>query len=180
VTRAVIAAPPGHEAQVAALVPEGLEFDVVAGGRSRSESVAAALALARTEIVAVHDAARPLVTAELIDALVASLERAPEAAGAIAAAPITDTVKRVGDDHRIVGSEDREQLWRAQTPQVFSTAALRAAHANDRGDLVATDDAMLIERTGGTVLVEPAPATNLKVTTAADLRLAEFLLGARG
>jgi 2-C-methyl-D-erythritol 4-phosphate cytidylyltransferase len=181
VARAVIAAPPGHEGEIAASAPEGLEAEVVAGGGSRSESVAAALALAQTEAVAVHDAARPLVTPELIDALAASLVRSPEAAGVIAATPITDTVKRVGDDRAIARTEDRERLWAAQTPQLFWAEALREAHASVPGPAAAaTDDALLIEGMGGRVLVEAAPATNLKVTTAADLRLAEVLIRARG
>jgi 2-C-methyl-D-erythritol 4-phosphate cytidylyltransferase len=180
VARAVIAAPPGHEAEVAALAPEGLALDVVAGGSSRAESVAAALALAETEIVAVHDAARPLVTADLIDALAASLARSPDAAAVIAAAPITDTVKRVGDDRTIARTEDREGLWAAQTPQVFRAETLREAHARAPGrGVAATDDAILIERMGGAVMIEPAPATNLKVTTAAELMLAELLIRAR-
>jgi 2-C-methyl-D-erythritol 4-phosphate cytidylyltransferase len=180
VTRAVIAAPPAHEDEIAALAPRELEAEIVAGGSSRWESVAAALALAETEIVAVHDAARPLVTAELIDALATSLARSPDADGVIAAGPITDTVKRVGADRTITRTEDREGLWAAQTPQVFRTEALREAHVRDPDGLAVTDDATLIERMGGRVLVEAAPAANLKVTTAADLRLAELLLGARG
>jgi 2-C-methyl-D-erythritol 4-phosphate cytidylyltransferase len=180
VTRAVIAAPPGHEAEIAALTPRNLEAEVVAGGTSRSESVAAALALAQTEVVEVHDAARPLVTPELIDALAASLARSPEAAGVIAATPITDTVKRVDDDRTITRTEDRDQLWAAQTPQLFWAEALREAHASARGQGAgATDDALLVEGMGERVLVEAAPAANLKVTTAADLGLAELLLKAR-
>jgi 2-C-methyl-D-erythritol 4-phosphate cytidylyltransferase len=176
----VIAAPPGAEGEIAALVPEGLEAEVVAGGSTRSESVAAALALVRTDVVGVHDAARPLVTAELIDALVAALARSPQAAGIIAAAPITDTVKRVGDGWRIERTEDRELMWAAQTPQVFRAEALRGAHASDAGSRAgATDDAFLVERAGGTVLIQPAPRTNLKVTTAADLTLAKLLLDVR-
>jgi 2-C-methyl-D-erythritol 4-phosphate cytidylyltransferase len=174
----VIAAPPGAEDELAALAPPGLEVEIVAGGATRSDSVAAALALATTELVAVHDAARPLVTAELIDALVAALGRSRGAAGVIAAAPITDTVKRVGEDRAIERTEDRERLWAAQTPQVFRTELIREAHASDPGGAVATDDATLIERIGGTVLVEPVRAPNLKVTTAADLALAELLLEA--
>jgi 2-C-methyl-D-erythritol 4-phosphate cytidylyltransferase len=180
VAATVVAAPPGHEAEIAALAPEGLEAEVVAGGSSRSESVAAALALAETEVVAVHDAARPLVTAELIDALVARLAARADAAGVIAATPITDTVKRVADDRTIARTEDRERLWAAQTPQVFRAEALREANASDpEPRAAATDDAILVERMGGTVLIEPAPAANLKVTTAADLALAELLLRAR-
>jgi 2-C-methyl-D-erythritol 4-phosphate cytidylyltransferase len=181
VARAVIAAPPGHEAEITALAPEGLEAEVVAGGSSRPESVAAALALAETDVVTVHDAARPLVTAELIDALAATLGRSPDAAGVIAATPITDTVKRVDDDGTIARTEDRRRLWAAQTPQVFWAEALREAHASDPGRrAAATDDAILIERMGRTVMIEPAPPTNLKVTTAADLTLAELLLRSRG
>jgi 2-C-methyl-D-erythritol 4-phosphate cytidylyltransferase len=119
------------------------------------------------------------VTAELIDALVTALARSPQAAGIIAAAPIPDTVKRVGA-RTIERTEDRERLWAAQTPQVFYAEALREAHASDAGSRAeATDDAFLVERAGGTVLIQPAPGTNLKVTTAADLTLAKLLLDAR-
>ena len=176
----MIAAPPGAESEIAAIVPPGLETEVVAGGSSRSGSVAAALALARTDVVAVHDAARPLVTPELIDALVGALARSPQAAGIIAATPITDTVKRVGDGRTIERTEDRERLWAAQTPQVFRAEALREAHASEPASPAgATDDALLVERAGGTVLIEPAPGANLKVTTTADLTLAKLLLDAR-
>jgi 2-C-methyl-D-erythritol 4-phosphate cytidylyltransferase len=183
VNRAVVAAPPGREAEVAATAPEGLEVEVVPGGVKRSDSVAAALAEVRTELVAVHDAARPLVEAALIDALVARLAASPEAAGVIAATPINDTVKRLGPgpEPTIARTEDREGLWAAQTPQVFRAAALRRAHRTEEPvRAAATDDAMLVEAAGGTVLVEPAVAQNLKVTTAADLRLAELLLRDRG
>ena len=182
VGRAVVAAPPGHEAEIAAAVRGPLEVEVVSGGASRSESVAAALARSRTELVAVHDAARPLVEPDLIDALVARLGSSRDVAGVIAATPVTDTVKRAGPgpEHAIRGTEDREGLWAAQTPQVFYAAALSAAHESDPRRLeTATDDAMLVEAAGGRVLIEPAPARNLKVTTAADLRLAEILLRER-
>ena len=98
----------------------------------------------------------------------------------IAATPIADTVKRVGDDRAIVRTEDREGLWAAQTPQVFRAETLREAHARDPGrGAGSTDDAMLVEQLGGRVLVEPGSAENLKVTTAADAVLAEVLLRAR-
>ena len=90
------------------------------------------------------------MTAELIDALVAALARSPQAAGIIAAAPITDTVKRVGGGRTIERTEDRERLWAAQTPQVFRSSALREAHASDAGSRGGmTDDALLVERAGG-------------------------------
>jgi 2-C-methyl-D-erythritol 4-phosphate cytidylyltransferase len=182
---AVVAAPPGHEHEFSALGGEALEVAVVTGGRSRSESVAAALevAEARTGLVAVHDAARPLVGPSLIDAVVGRLAATPDVAGVIAATPIADTVKRAaaaGERPEIAETLDRSRLWSAQTPQAFRAEALAAALATDAETLAtATDDASLVERAGGKVLIEPAPATNLKVTTAADLRLAELLLAER-
>ncbi len=139
-----------------------------------------ALGEAESELVVVHDAARPLVSAELIDAVVERLLESAEVDGVIAAAPLTDTVKQIArGKRRIARTERRDELWAAQTPQVFHTQALRAAHAApSRGKV--TDDAMLIEQAGGIVLVEPAPAWNLKVTTPDDLHVAELLLGARG
>jgi 2-C-methyl-D-erythritol 4-phosphate cytidylyltransferase len=188
---AIVAAPPGLEAEIEPLAPSGLALEVVAGGESRSGSVGNALARVETELVAVHDAARPLVTTELIEAVLAKLEARPDAAGVIAASPLTDTVKRAreprpgkGEFERggptISKTESRDHLWAAQTPQAFRTAALREAHDADPQRLAAaTDDAMLVEKSGGKVLIEPAPARNLKVTTPDDLRLAELLLGQR-
>jgi 2-C-methyl-D-erythritol 4-phosphate cytidylyltransferase len=182
VRAAVIVAPAGHEEAVegaAAAWRSGgeLEISVVPGGTTRAESVAAGLALVQDAIVAVHDAARPLVTPQLIASLLRALEARPDAAGVIAAIPIPDTVKRVGEDERTIErTENRERLWAAQTPQVFRTDALRKAHASTPTPGSATDDAMLLEAAGETVLIEPSPHPNLKVTTAADLRLAESLL----
>jgi 2-C-methyl-D-erythritol 4-phosphate cytidylyltransferase len=185
--RIVVAAPPGSEDELAAAVPVGV--DVVAGGDSRSESVAAALERATTELVAVHDGARPLVTASLIDAVLAKLADRPDAAGVIAAAPLTDTVKRAREPRPAKGefprggptvakTESRNHLWAAQTPQVFRAEALGAALAADpQAVAAATDDAMLVEAKGGKVLIHPSPPENLKVTTPTDLRLAEMLLG---
>jgi 2-C-methyl-D-erythritol 4-phosphate cytidylyltransferase len=192
VERAIVAAPSGRWAEVRELAPDGLELEVVDGGDTRAESVGRALAGVESELVAVHDAARPLVTAELIEAVLRRLDARPDAAGVIAAAPLTDTVKRAreprparGDFERggptVAKTESRDHLWAAQTPQAFRTAALRKAHEADPQRLAAaTDDAMLVEKAGGKVLIEPAPPRNLKVTTADDLRLAELLLGERG
>ena len=166
---------------------------MVAGGTTRAQSVANALEAVGTELVAIHDAARPLLTPELVEALVADLVAAPEAAGVIAAAPVTDTIKRAAPsrgslvragrtkeprDRLTVGETlDRGELWRAQTPQVFRTDALREALDVDAATRdAATDEAMLVERAGGTVLIHPCEGENLKVTTPADLRLAEMLL----
>jgi 2-C-methyl-D-erythritol 4-phosphate cytidylyltransferase len=166
---------------------------VVSGGATRAQSVANALEAVETEYVAVHDAARPLVTPELVEALVADLDAAPEAAGVIAAAPVTDTVKRTVEDLSgklstntvpnpplaIERTEDRSELWAAQTPQVFRTEALREALAGAERPEEATDEAMLVEWNGGTVLIHPVDEPNLKVTTPHDLRVAELLLAER-
>ncbi len=181
----VVAVPAGRERDVPA------DVTAVAGGASRSESVAAGLARVETEIVAVHDAARPLVTPELIDELVAKLRDRPDAAAVIAAAPLTDTVKRAreprpakGDFPRggptVAQTVSRDHLWAAQTPQVFRTDALRAALDTDPQRIAAaTDDAMLVEKAGGKVLIHPSSPQNLKVTTPLDLRIAELLLASR-
>jgi 2-C-methyl-D-erythritol 4-phosphate cytidylyltransferase len=167
----VVAVPGGHEHGL-----DGIErVRTVDGGSTRAESVANALAAVNTEYVAIHDAARPLLTAELIDDLVAALAAEPEAAGIIAAAPVTDTVKKVEGD-RVAETLDRSLLWGAQTPQVFRTQALRAALARVEA---ATDEAMLVEAAGGTVLLHDPGTPNLKVTTPLDLRVAELLLAER-
>jgi 2-C-methyl-D-erythritol 4-phosphate cytidylyltransferase len=183
----VIAAPPGHVGDVA---EEGLE--VVEGGAMRAQSVANALEVVETECVAIHDAARPLLTPELVEALVADLAADPEAAGVIAAAPVTDTIKRASKSSRQKGTsegqnrrlaisrtEDRGELWAAQTPQVFRTDALRQALAAAKRPEEATDEAMLVEQAGGTVLIHLVEGQNLKVTTPLDLRVAELLLKSR-
>jgi 2-C-methyl-D-erythritol 4-phosphate cytidylyltransferase len=167
----IVAVPAGAEHRV----PDGAT--AVPGGASRSESVAAGLERVEAELVAVHDAARPLVTAELIDQLVAKLLDHPDAAAVIAAAPITDTVKRGGESASVAETISRDDLWAAQTPQVFRTAALREAFDTEPASIAAaTDDAMLVERVGGKVLIHPSAAENLKVTTPRDLRIAELLL----
>ena len=149
---------------------------MVAGGDSRSESVAAALETVDAEIVVVHDAARPLVTAELIDAVIDDLLADDDAGAVVAAAPVTDTIKEVARRMEVDRTLDRSSLWAAQTPQAFRAAALREAFASTELLAQATDDAMLLERMGGRVLLHEAPAENLKVTTPLDLRVAELLV----
>jgi 2-C-methyl-D-erythritol 4-phosphate cytidylyltransferase len=189
----VIAVPPGHEAEAesaAARAAAGAEVAVVPGGANRAASIERALAEVRDNVVAIHDAARPLVTADLVDRVVHRLDAEPEADAAIAASALADTVKRARD-RRGGGPEaavvertlDRDLLWAAQTPQAFRVAALRAAQelaaAEGRLD-AATDEASLIESAGGRVLLEEAGTVNLKVTTDADLATAEALIAARG
>src|SRR5438552_14968802 len=153
--------------------------DRVAGGDSRSESVRAALRAApEARIAVVHDAARPLVTRELVEACVAALQGGFD--GAIAAAPVMDTVKEAADGGRVVRTLDRSHLWAVQTPQVFVADTLRRAlDAGEEALAVATDDASLVEAAGGSVRVVEAPPENIKVTREVDLRLAEFLLRER-
>ena len=181
----VVAAPPGHVGDLA-----GHDLLVVPGGATRAQSVANALEAVGTAYVAIHDAARPLLTPELVEALVAALDANEDAAGVIAAAPVTDTIKRAvscslcadsGQKEQLTveATEDRALLWRAQTPQVFRTDALREALATAERPEEATDEAMLVEACGGTVLIHPVAEQNLKVTTPLDLRVAELLLQSR-
>lgn len=173
--RVIAAVPAGHEDDA-----EAAGHERVAGGRSRSESVRNALAAAPdAEIAVVHDAARPLVTVELVERCIAAIH-APGVDGAVAAAPVADTIKEADASGRVLQTLDRGALWAIQTPQVFWAPKLREALDVDAETLAgATDDAGLVERAGGTVAIVEAPAENLKVTTALDLRLAELLLERR-
>ena len=189
----MLAGRPMLEWSVAALRAAGIEDVVVAlpegeaapagcagvrGGVTRSESVRRALSEAGpSDAVLVHDAARPLVTPELFGAALAALA---DADCAIAAAPVTDTVKEAGPDHRVTATLDRSRLWAVQTPQAFRRAALeRALDVADDVLAAATDDAWLVERAGGRVVVVPSSPANFKVTTGHDLRVAELLLADR-
>jgi 2-C-methyl-D-erythritol 4-phosphate cytidylyltransferase len=159
----------------------GKEIVAVEGGATRSESVRRALEAAGPgDPVVVHDAARPLLTGELAEEVIAALIAEPGADAAIAAAAVTDTIKRVDAGGAVRETLDRSELWAVQTPQVFRRAALERALDVPVEELArATDDAWLIERAGGRVLVVRASEENLKVTTPLDLRVAELLLRAR-
>jgi 2-C-methyl-D-erythritol 4-phosphate cytidylyltransferase len=164
----VVAVPPGHEVEGCVTVE---------GGATRSESVRAALAAAPEGPVVVHDAARPLVTPEHFTAALAALD---EADCAVAAAPVTDTVKEAGPDRFVIATLDRSRLWAIQTPQAYRRAVLaRALDAADDVLAQATDDAWLVERMGGSVRVVESTPANLKVTTPHDLAIAEHLLADR-
>jgi 2-C-methyl-D-erythritol 4-phosphate cytidylyltransferase len=164
--RVVAAVPPGED--------EGP--DRVAGGSSRSASVRNALAAApEADVAVVHDAARPLAAPELARRCVQALE--PGVDGAIAAAPVTDTVKEASVDGRVLRTLDRALLWAVQTPQAFRAELLRRAlDVGDEALAAATDDASLVEAAGGTVRIVEGPRENLKITTEADLRVADALL----
>ena len=171
VERIVVALPPGVDA------PPGTIG--VPGGAARSQSVRAALREAGdAEVVLVHDAARPMVTPELIrDCLAALATHGCDAA--IAATPVTDTIKESRGEE-VVRTLDRSCLWAVQTPQVFTRQALeRALDCADEDLAAATDDASLVESGGGTVRLVRAPRENMKVTTPLDLRVAELLLAER-
>jgi 2-C-methyl-D-erythritol 4-phosphate cytidylyltransferase len=159
----------------------------VAGGVVRSESVRAALAASLVggtgdpdEAVIVHDAARTMALPELFVAALAELE-ATGADAVIAAAPVSDTIKRTDSGLRVAETVDRSALWAVQTPQVFRRRALTAALTEASEELLAraTDDAWLIEQAGGSVAILPAPHDNFKITTPLDLRLAELMLSER-
>ena len=164
--RVVVAAPEGHD--------EGP--DRVRGGESRSESVRNAVeAVDEADIFVVHDAARPLVTRDLAERCIAAIE--PGIDGAIAAIPMTDTVKQVAPDGRVLKTLDRSTLWAVQTPQVFRADILRRALERDAAALAAaTDDAWLVDDAGGVITVVESYPENLKVTRESDLRIAEALL----
>lgn len=154
---------------------------VVRGGATRSESVRNALAaIGPGDPVLVHDAARPLVTPAIIEGTIAALIEDSGADAAIAAVPVADTIKRVDSDGAVRETLDRSELWAVQTPQVFRRGALERALDVSAAELArATDDAWLVERAGGRVLVVRASDENLKVTTPLDLRVAELLLADR-
>jgi 2-C-methyl-D-erythritol 4-phosphate cytidylyltransferase len=153
-----------------------LGIEVVIGGEERTDSVAAALAQVSpdVEFIAVHDAARPCLTDEWIDAVFGAAERF---GGAILAIPVNGTLKKVRQNHQVDITVSREGLWEAQTPQVFRRDILIDAYAR-RTTEPATDDAQLVERTGHAVTVVPGSPMNIKVTSKEDLRLAAVFLKA--
>lgn len=174
----------GVDRIVIAVPPEPVHWEpdpdviVVAGGAARSHSVRNALAAAPgDDAVLVHDAARPLAQASLFSRC---LEALGDADAAVAAAPVTDTVKETDAQGRVLVTLDRSRLWAVQTPQAFRRAALERALAQpDEVLAAATDDAGLVERSGGRVQVVAAPPANFKVTTPLDLRIADDLLRER-
>lgn len=155
---------------------------VVAGGPSRADSVRAGLAAvpAETDIVIVHDGARPLVSPETITKAVKRLEDDGACAGVVVGHPAYDTLKVVGEDGSVLETLDREKIWIAQTPQVFRASALREAHQRAvREGWTGTDDASIVEQAGGIVRLVAGPRDNLKVTVPEDLPVIEAVLNAR-
>lgn len=180
----VVAAHGDALAQFDALVAEcdlnGKPVLVVPGGASRSHSVRAGLAAAADfepdfSAVAVHDAARPLATGALFDACIAQLD---DADCVVAAAPVADTIKVVDGQRAVLNTPDRSSMWAVQTPQAFRRDCIELALAVGDDQLAsASDDASLAESNGARVELHCNQQPNPKVTTAADLEFAQFLLG---
>lgn len=173
----VVAAPQGLLGR-ASEEARGIEkvVAVVPGGATRVHSVANALAALRgePEVVVVHDAARPMASARMFSETIAAAQKH---GGAITGVRVDDTVKRAGPDGRVQETVPRDRLWRIQTPQAFRGDLLRRAHreAQEKG-WEATDDAALVEKVGGTVVLVEGDAMNFKITTPDDFALAERLL----
>ena len=146
--------------------------EVCAGGKRRQDSVKAGLErLKGCEWVVVHDGARPLVTTELIER---GLEAATETGAAVAAVPVTDTIKVAGADRAVRYTPVRDSLWAVQTPQVFRADILRKAYKRLKEEV--TDDATAVEQSGHQVMLYRGSYDNIKITTAEDLAFAEVLL----
>jgi 2-C-methyl-D-erythritol 4-phosphate cytidylyltransferase len=156
------------------LADRDLRFAV--GGETRQESIYNGLAFADEEVVVVQDAARPLVTSDLVHRIVDALG---DFDAAVPGVPMDETLKRVDDSSQVViETVDRSSIWRAQTPAAFRTRTLKEAHERARSEgFVATDEAELIERYGGRVTMIEGSRVNLKVTWPGDFEVAEALLG---
>jgi 2-C-methyl-D-erythritol 4-phosphate cytidylyltransferase len=177
----VITIPDGFERAARAEVAAaglGVPVKITPGGVERQDSVRIALELtsAESELVIVHDAARPLATPAIFETCLVAAARA---GGAIAAIPVSDTLKRVTDS-AISATIARASLWQAQTPQAFRRDLLVAAHQRAVSEkIAATDDADLVERTGARVEVVEASTNNIKITTPSDLAIVEAILAAQ-
>lgn len=152
-----------------------MDAEIVEGGTERADTVENALARIKADVdfVAVHDAARPLLVAEWVDRVFAAAEKS---GAAILAVPVAGTLKKA-ERGRIAETVSRENLWEAQTPQVFRRELLLEAYAK-RDGFQATDEAQLVERIGGEVTIVESSPMNFKITSADDFRMAEAVLGA--
>lgn len=167
--------PPGQQERVA-VISEKTRIVVVEGGETRAASVRAgvrALPL-QCSVVLIHDGARPIVHQELIDRVI---ETARNGLSVVPAVPVTDTLKRVDREHRVVTTIPRHDLVQVQTPQGFPRDILLHAMDHHQNNDAYTDDAMLIEATGESVVVIDGLESNIKITTPGDLSLAAHYLG---
>ncbi len=150
-------------------------IEVCAGGKRRQDSVAAGLKRLDCQWVVIHDGARPLVTKDLIEE---GLKAAQETGAAVAAVPVTDTIKIAADDGIVHQTPPRQNLWAVQTPQVFRLDIIARAYEQARGEV--TDDASLVEKLGHKVKLYMGSYDNIKITNPRDLALAEVLLRKHG
>lgn len=171
----VIVIPASAEAEAAEALTGLSGWRTVAGGATRADSVKAGLAVlggSGDRSVLVHDAARPFLSAAVIDRCVRALD---EADGALPALPVADSLRRASDG-LVAGSVEREALWRAQTPQAFRLTTLTHAYAAWPSDEVATDEATVVERAGGRVKIVEGDARLMKLTYPEDFAMAEALV----
>jgi 2-C-methyl-D-erythritol 4-phosphate cytidylyltransferase len=180
IDRVVVIVPPGRETYCAEEIVAVESFRkvtrIVAGAETRQRSVTAGFRSIgeNVDVVVVHDGARPFVSPALIQT---SVDLAYQHGSAIVAIPESDTLKRVSVDGTVVETVDRQQLWRAQTPQAFQRSILERALAHaEEHDLDATDEASLIESLSWPIRIVPGSMWNFKITTPDDLRFAEMLL----
>ena len=169
----VVVLPPADAADPPAWI-RGLPVTIVAGGAERGDSVRNGLAALTgpTELVLIHDGARPFVS----EALIGRLIEAARQGAAIPGLPSADTLKEVGDGHRVLGTVDRSHYWRVQTPQAFPLGLIRECHERAAAERVSlTDDAALLERYGHVVRVIEGEPENIKVTLPVDFVIAEAL-----
>ena len=183
-SRLLVLVPPGEESlfhkEICEPYFDGCEsVNIVPGGTSRQDSVFQGLkaihgAVGNETIVCVHDAVRPLVSSSLLKRVVAE---AKHFGAAIAAVPLTDTIKQVDKHNTVVATPLRETLVAVQTPQCFKFSLLWDAHS--RATVQASDDAALVEEMGGVVRIIPGNYENIKLTTPHDLKVAELYLTER-
>ncbi len=169
----VVVLPPDLAAEPPAWFPAGVQ--VVAGGDTRARSVVngvAAIDVTEDAVVLVHDGVRPFVSADVISRVIEAAGDGP----VIPVVPVTDTLKTVDLEGRVLGSPARDGLRAAQTPQGFRAGLLRALHRESSPDAGVTDDGVLCERAGIEVRTVPGDAANLKVTTPTDLEYARWLV----
>ena len=177
----IVAAVPDPDEAARLLGPRAGRITLVRGGATRQDSVRAALRTLTAdpdEIILVHDAARPLVTPVIIDAVISA---AAESGAAVPAVAPADTVRQVAADGAVEATLPRERLRLAQTPQGFQGRLLREAYERaERDGFTGTDDAALVERSGHRVRLVEGSASNFKITTPLDLALAEAILAREG
>ncbi len=180
VQEVIVCLPAAHaEAPPEWLIAADERIRVVAGGETRRDSVWAGLqALSDALVVAVvHDGAGPLVSRDVVGRCI---DLAARGMGGVAGVRVVDTMKEVGEGGHVVATPDRSRLWHAQTPQAFPLALIMDAYRRTlTEDFPATDDAALVERAGGPVVMVESSGENLKITLPEDLDMAELMLSRR-